>query len=33
MATLRNLLTAWILTLPVSILLAGGLYFVFSKLF
>ena len=33
MATLRNLLMAWVLTLPVSILLAGGLYFVFSKLF
>jgi PiT family inorganic phosphate transporter len=32
-ATLRNLLMAWVLTLPVSILLAGSLYFVFSYLF
>jgi PiT family inorganic phosphate transporter len=31
--TVRNLIMAWVLTLPVSILLAGGLYFVFSKLF
>ena len=33
MSTLRNLLMAWVLTLPVSILLAGGLYFILSKLF
>lgn len=33
MSTLRNLLAAWVLTLPVSILLAGGLYFVFSHIF
>ena len=33
MSTLRNLLAAWVLTLPVSILLAGGLYFVFSTIF
>jgi PiT family inorganic phosphate transporter len=32
-ATVRNLITAWVLTLPVSIALAGGLYFVFAKLF
>ncbi len=25
-ATVRNLLMAWVLTLPVSIALAGGLY-------
>ena len=31
--TLRNMLTAWVLTLPASILLAGGLFFVFSKVF
>ncbi len=30
---MRNLLMAWVLTLPVSILLAGGLYFVFAKVF
>ena len=33
MATLRNLAVAWVLTLPVSILLAGGLYFILSNLF
>ena len=27
-ATVRNLLMAWVLTLPVSIMLAGGLYWV-----
>lgn len=32
MGTLRNMLMAWVLTLPVSILLAGGLYAVFSML-
>jgi PiT family inorganic phosphate transporter len=32
-STVRNLLMAWVLTLPASILLAGGLYFIFSKLF
>lgn len=32
-ATVRNLIMAWVLTLPVSILLAGGLYFAFAKLF
>jgi len=33
MSTMRNLLLAWVLTLPVSILLSGGLFCVFSKLF
>jgi PiT family inorganic phosphate transporter len=33
MATIRNLLMAWVLTLPVSILLAGGLYMLFSTIF
>jgi PiT family inorganic phosphate transporter len=32
-ATVRNLLLAWVLTLPASILLSGTLYFVLSKLF
>lgn len=32
-ATIRNLLMAWVLTLPVSIGLAGGLYMVFSAIF
>jgi PiT family inorganic phosphate transporter len=31
--TVRNLLMAWVLTLPAAILLSGGLYFVFSKVF
>ncbi|MFC4253911.1 inorganic phosphate transporter [Altererythrobacter xixiisoli] len=33
MSTVRNLLMAWVLTLPASILLAGGLYMLFSGLF
>jgi PiT family inorganic phosphate transporter len=33
MSTVRNLLMAWVLTLPVSILLSGGLFYVFSHLF
>ncbi len=33
MATIRNLAVAWVLTLPVSILLAGTLYLLFSRLF
>ncbi|MET0640160.1 MAG: inorganic phosphate transporter [Hyphomicrobium sp.] len=32
-ATVRNLLMAWVLTLPVSIVLAGSLYVIFSKVF
>jgi PiT family inorganic phosphate transporter len=30
MSTIRNLLTAWVLTLPISMLLAGTLYLLFS---
>jgi PiT family inorganic phosphate transporter len=33
MRTLRNLAMAWVLTLPVAILLSGSLYWLFSKLF
>jgi inorganic phosphate transporter, PiT family len=33
MSTIRNLLAAWVLTLPASILLAGILYTIFSKAF
>ncbi|MCE7795298.1 inorganic phosphate transporter [Sphingobium sufflavum] len=33
MSTIRNLLMAWVLTLPVSILLSGTLYMLFSKSF
>jgi PiT family inorganic phosphate transporter len=33
MATVRNLILAWVLTLPVAILLSGTLYFLFAHLF
>ncbi|MFK4871209.1 inorganic phosphate transporter [Novosphingobium sp. ZW T3_23] len=33
MSTVRNLLMAWVLTLPVSIVIAGGLYMIFSQVF
>ncbi len=33
MSTIRNLLAAWVLTLPASILLAGLLYMIFSAIF
>ncbi len=33
MGTLRNLLMAWVLTLPMAIALSGGLYWLFSHLF
>jgi PiT family inorganic phosphate transporter len=33
MNTIRNMLMAWVLTLPVSILLAGLLYMLFSQIF
>lgn len=32
LATLRNLAMAWILTLPVSVLLAGVLYALFARI-
>ncbi len=32
-ATIRNLLMAWVLTLPAAILLSGSLYWVFSHIF
>lgn len=32
MSTVRNLLLAWVLTLPAAILLAGGLYMVLRQL-
>ena len=31
--TIRNIAIAWLLTLPVTMLLSGGLYFIFSYLF
>ncbi len=33
LSTVRNLAMAWVLTLPAAILLAGSLFFVFSKIF
>jgi PiT family inorganic phosphate transporter len=33
MSTVRNLLMAWVLTLPAAILLSGCLYYVFAKAF
>ena len=33
MATVRNLLLAWVLTLPAAILLAGSLFWLFAKVF
>ena len=33
MSTIRNLAMAWVLTLPVAMLLSGSLYWVFAKLF
>jgi PiT family inorganic phosphate transporter len=32
-STVRNLLMAWVLTLPASILLAGGLFVLLKHLF
>ena len=31
--TIRNIVLAWVLTLPCAILLSGSLYFVFSHIF
>jgi PiT family inorganic phosphate transporter len=33
MSTIRNMLMAWALTLPVSIMLSGGLYALFFQIF
>jgi inorganic phosphate transporter, PiT family len=32
-ATIRNMVIAWVLTLPAAILLSGTLYVIFSRLF
>jgi PiT family inorganic phosphate transporter len=32
-ATVRNLIMAWVLTLPMAIVLSGSLYWLFTKLF
>ena len=33
MATIRNLLMAWVLTMPAAIALSGSLYWLFAQLF
>jgi PiT family inorganic phosphate transporter len=33
MSTIRNLLMAWVLTLPMAILLSGSLYWIFTQIF
>jgi PiT family inorganic phosphate transporter len=33
LATVRNLLMAWVLTLPMAIAISGGLFYVFSSIF
>jgi PiT family inorganic phosphate transporter len=33
MSTVRNLAMAWVLTLPASVLLSGGLFWTFRKVF
>jgi PiT family inorganic phosphate transporter len=33
MATIRNLLMAWVLTLPAAIVLSGSLYWLFRHVF
>jgi inorganic phosphate transporter, PiT family len=33
MATVRNLVMAWVLTLPVAMMLSGGLYILFLSIF
>jgi inorganic phosphate transporter, PiT family len=32
-ATIRNLVMAWVLTLPAAILISGSLYVIFARLF
>jgi inorganic phosphate transporter, PiT family len=31
--TIRNLLMAWVLTLPAAIVLSGSLYWLFTRIF
>ena len=33
MSTVRNMAMAWVLTMPVSMVLAGSLFWMFSKVF
>ena len=32
-STIRNLLMAWVLTLPAAVVLSGSLYWLFTKIF
>jgi len=32
-STVRNIAMAWVLTLPIAMMLSGSLYFIFAKLF
>jgi PiT family inorganic phosphate transporter len=33
LATVRNLLMAWVLTLPMAVMLSAALYYVFARVF
>ena len=33
LATVRNIAMAWVLTLPAAMIISGGLYWLFSRLF
>ncbi len=33
MSTVRNLLMAWVLTLPMAILISGSLFYIFNSVF
>jgi PiT family inorganic phosphate transporter len=33
LATIRNIATAWVLTLPAAMIISGSLYWIFSHLF
>jgi PiT family inorganic phosphate transporter len=33
MSTVKSIATAWVLTLPCAMILAGSLYFLFTKIF
>jgi PiT family inorganic phosphate transporter len=32
LATVRNIATAWVLTLPAAMMISGSLYWIFSRL-
>ena len=32
-STVRNIAMAWVMTLPIAMLLSGFLYFIFSQIF